>query len=111
ERDVLRPTIEGVERNPANLDTFLRPAKGSPLATSGAGQSDPSLPSYVGALPPEGVEPWDWERTWRMPKEAKLLTVSQRPDKGGKYRTIGEALKDATPWATLRILDAATYEE
>src|SRR5262249_36206877 len=69
------------------------------------------LPSYVGALPPDGVEPWDWERTWRMPAGAKLLTVSQRPEKNGNYRTIGAALKDAIPWATLRIVDAATYEE
>src|SRR5262249_33762001 len=44
---------------------FLRPTKGSPLATGGAGQTDPWLPSYVGALPPEGVEPWDWDRTWK----------------------------------------------
>jgi hypothetical protein len=27
-------------------------------------QPDPSLPAYVGAVPPEGVEPWDWEKTW-----------------------------------------------
>jgi serine/threonine protein kinase len=25
---------------------------------------DRSLPAYVGALPPEGVEPWDWDKTW-----------------------------------------------
>jgi tRNA A-37 threonylcarbamoyl transferase component Bud32 len=44
---------------------FLRPAKDSPLATGGAGVTDPTLPAYVGAVPPEGVAPWDWERTWR----------------------------------------------
>jgi hypothetical protein len=27
-------------------------------------QPDPSLPAYVGAVPPEGVAPWDWEKTW-----------------------------------------------
>ncbi len=43
---------------------FLRPAKDSPLATEGAGKDDPTLPTYVGAIPPEGVQPWDWERTW-----------------------------------------------
>jgi hypothetical protein len=25
---------------------------------------DTSLPAYVGAVPPEGVEPWDWQKTW-----------------------------------------------
>jgi hypothetical protein len=38
---------------------FLRPNKGSPLATAGAGQTDPSLPSYIGAVRLEGVEPED----------------------------------------------------
>jgi hypothetical protein len=49
----------------------IRPVPGSPLATFGSG-SDPALPAYVGAMPPEGVAPWDWERTWRLwmkPKE------------------------------------------
>jgi tRNA A-37 threonylcarbamoyl transferase component Bud32 len=27
-------------------------------------QPDRSLPAYVGAVPPEGVEPWDWQKTW-----------------------------------------------
>jgi hypothetical protein len=27
-------------------------------------QPGPSLPAYVGAVPPEGVEPWDWLKTW-----------------------------------------------
>jgi hypothetical protein len=39
-----------------------RPRKDSPLATGGAGGD---LPTYVGALPPEGVTPWDWDRTWK----------------------------------------------
>src|SRR5262249_11934169 len=108
-QDVRRDKID-LNRDPKSPD-YLRPARSSPLATSGAGQTDPGLPSYVGALPPGGVEPWDWDRTWRMPAGAKLLTISQRPDKGGKYRSLGAALQDVTPWATLRILDAATYEE
>jgi serine/threonine protein kinase len=27
--------------------------------------TDSVLPPYVGAVPPEGVEPWDWDRTWK----------------------------------------------
>jgi serine/threonine protein kinase len=42
---------------------FLQPAKNPPLATGGAGVSDTWLPAYVGAVPPEGVEPWDWDKT------------------------------------------------
>jgi serine/threonine-protein kinase len=40
---------------------FLRPVADSPLAKGGAGGD---LPTYVGAVPPEGVEPWDWQKTW-----------------------------------------------
>ena len=46
-----------------------------------------------------------------MPQDAQLLTVSKEAGAGGKYRTIGEALKDARPWATIRVLDGETYEE
>ena len=69
------------------------------------------MPNYIGALPPEGVEPWDWNRTWKMPKDARLLTVSTEASGGGKYRTLNDALKDAKPWATIRVLDSGTYEE
>jgi hypothetical protein len=110
-RDVLRKSIAGVNRDPKDPEKFLRPDKDSPLASKGAGQDDPTLPSYVGAVPPEGVEPWDWDRAWRIPKEAKLLTVSKQADHGGKYRCIRDALKDATPWDTIRVLDAETYDE
>jgi len=44
---------------------FLRPVADSALAKEGAGVEDPSLPQYVGAIPPSGIEPWDWDRTWR----------------------------------------------
>ncbi len=27
---------------------------------------DPALPAYVGAVPPEGVQTSDWEKTWKM---------------------------------------------
>jgi hypothetical protein len=64
-KDVCQVKIEGLNRDPQS-PAFLRPSKDSPLATQGAGKEDPSLPRYVGALPPEGVEPWDWDRTWRM---------------------------------------------
>lgn len=46
--------------DPSRAD-FLRPEKNSPLATAGAGGD---LPAYVGAIPPDGVEPWDWAKTW-----------------------------------------------
>ncbi len=46
-----------------------------------------------------------------MPKDVQLLTVSKETSAGGKYRSIKEALKDAKPWATIRVLDAAAYAE
>jgi hypothetical protein len=108
--DVLTDKINGVNRDPKSPE-FLRPDPKSPLATDGAGNADPSLPPYVGALPPEGAEPWDWDRAWRVPRDAQLLTVSKESGGGGQYRTINDALKDARPWATVRVLDAASYEE
>src|SRR5262249_61651100 len=64
ESDTCLDKIDGVERD-ANLQNFLCPAKDSSLALRGAGVIDSSLPRYVGALSPRGVEPWDWDRTWR----------------------------------------------
>ncbi len=87
------------------------PAAGAALATKGAGAVDPSLPWYVGAVPPPGTPAWDWDRAFRMPADAQLLTVSQKPEGGGKYRTINDALKDAKPWTTVRVLDDAVYPE
>ena len=23
------------------------------------------MPTYIGAVPPEGAAPWDWEKTWK----------------------------------------------
>jgi hypothetical protein len=109
--DVLAEKIDGISTSDAKSPDFLRPDPKSKLATDGAGNEDPSLPRYVGALPPEGTEAWDWDRTWRMPKEAQLLTVSKESSGGGKYRAINEALKEARPWATIRVLDGATYSE
>jgi serine/threonine protein kinase len=62
--DVRRDEIEGVNRVVLSRE-YLRPDPKSLLASAGAGKVDPSLPSYVGALPPEGTEPWDWDRTRR----------------------------------------------
>jgi len=99
-----------MSRNPAEAD-FLRPDAKSPLASEGAGRTDPSLPSYVGAVPPPGTEPWDWTRTWQAPPPGVLLTVSQKPEDKGTYRTINDALAAAKRWATIRVLDNATYRE
>jgi serine/threonine protein kinase len=109
-QDVVRKHIAVKSRDPDSAD-FLRPARDSPLATGGAGETDPSLPLYVGAVPPEGLDPWDWRRTWQVWPPGALLTVSKDPQAGGKYRTIREALAVAKPWATIRILDGAVYSE
>jgi nitrous oxidase accessory protein NosD len=109
-QDMRQDEIAGVNRDTQSPD-FLRPDKDSRLATEGAGKEDPSLPSYIGAVPPEGVMQWDWDRTWRMPKGAQLLTVSKEPGDGGTYRTINDALKEAKPWATIRVLDKQDYAE
>jgi hypothetical protein len=39
----------------------LRPPKDSPLAAAGA--DDAVLPANVGAVPLEGVVPWNWDKT------------------------------------------------
>src|SRR5262249_51620617 len=108
--DVVPTRIPVLSREVGDAN-FLRPARNSLLATKGAGETDPSLPSYVGAQPPKGIESWDWDRTWkaRTPGHHQLLTVSKKEQDGGKYRTINDALKDAKPWATIRVLDDAIY--
>jgi hypothetical protein len=58
-------SIKVLSREP-NDPNFLRPPKGSPLARGGAGVMDPALPAWVGAVAPEGVAPWDWDKTWKM---------------------------------------------
>jgi hypothetical protein len=69
-------TLKFVSPKASDAD-YLRPLPDSPLATGGAGAFDPSLPLYVGAVPPRGVAPWDWERTWRM----RLRQATQLPPK------------------------------
>jgi hypothetical protein len=66
--------LESLTSSQAN---FLRPAKDSPLAKGGAGGD---LPSYVGAVPPEGAQPWDWQKTW----DARARKLGQQEDKTGK---------------------------
>jgi len=52
--------VDVVSRDSSDHD-FLRPVKDSPLATEGAGGD---LPGYVGAVLPQGLEPWDWQKTF-----------------------------------------------
>ena len=59
-----------ISRDEKNPD-FLRPKPDSPLASEGAGKDDATLPKYVGAVPPKGVEPWDWEKTWKEKTKQK----------------------------------------
>jgi hypothetical protein len=108
--NVIREQIQGISRKP-DADDYLRPARSSPLASAGAGKTDPSLPLYVGALPPAGVEPWDWDRTWLAPPPGVLVTVSKDPKDRAGFRTIKEGLHAAKPWATVRVLDDASYPE
>jgi hypothetical protein len=109
-KDILQKEVPVLNRKAGDPD-FLRPAADSPLATAGAGVTDPSLPVYIGAVPPQGMRPWDWSRTWQAPPPGKLLTVSKDPQDGGQFRSINEALAAAKPWSTIRVLDSATYEE
>jgi hypothetical protein len=53
---------------------FFRPTQNSELAKGGAGGD---LPSYVGAVPPEGVKQWDWQKTWNA-------RMRKSPEKKGK---------------------------
>ncbi len=72
--------------------------------------SDISLPAYVGAVPPVGVPEWDWQKTWDI-QCRRLLTVSKKPEDGGHFRTITEALDYVQPGMTIRVLDDAVYGE
>ncbi len=74
--DTRQDKIDLLSRDQRQAD-FLRPAKDSPLAKAGAGGD---LPSYVGAVPPEGAEPWDWQKTWK----ARAREFDQQEGKTGK---------------------------
>ena len=73
--------VELVSRDRLHPD-FLRPKPDSPLARDSAGKTDPSLPTYVGAVPPKGVATWDWDKTWkaRVPKRAKEVGPSAKQE-------------------------------
>jgi hypothetical protein len=109
--DVFREKIDGVNTDPKSPD-FLRPDPKALLATQGAGVTDPSLPRYVGALPPKGTPAWDWDRAWLAPPRGKLITVSKDANDKADFDTLGKALAAVTkPWTTIRVLDADTYSE
>ena len=95
----------------ASSGDFLRPKPDSPLAKDGAGKDDPTLPIYVGAVPPKDVPAWNWQHTWDM-RVGKLYTVSKKSENRGAFRTIGAALKAVREnGSTIRVLDAESYPE
>lgn len=53
--------LEAGDRPGLAPSKYLKPAKESPLAAEGAGND---LPTYVGAVPQEGVAAWNWQKTW-----------------------------------------------
>jgi hypothetical protein len=117
--DHLQVPIKVLSRKPGDPD-FLRPAKDSPLASGGAGArtrpNDPPLPAYVGAVPPEGVETWDWNKTWnaivgKSVNDPKVITVSKNPADRARFNTIGAALDEVEEGMTIRVLDNAVYDE
>jgi hypothetical protein len=81
DRRVERGFFVSLEESSAD---FLRPATNSPLASEGAGREDGSLPAYVGAIPPQGVERWDWDRTWRA--RARKAAPAQEKQKAGEAK-------------------------
>src|SRR5262249_35302124 len=89
---------------------FLQPKKDSPLATQGAGTEDPGLPTYVGAVTPEGAEPWNWQWTWDAFMN-KTLTVSRDGKHHARFNKISAALDRVLPGMTVRVLDSSVYAE
>jgi serine/threonine protein kinase len=105
-RDTLGKPLKSLY--PKNDLDFPPPPGGSEVATGGVG--DLALPPYVGAVPPEGTPPWNWDWTWDALANRRL-TVSQKQEGGGRFRTITEALEKVEPGMTIRVLDDAVYEE
>ena len=68
-KDVLEERIEVKSRLPSDPD-FLKLPADSPLATAGIGGD---LPSYVGAVPPDGAQPWDWNKVWRHDSKSSTI--------------------------------------
>ncbi len=123
--DVLRPKIDVKERV-AVRPGFLVPAPGSGPDTGGAGPADPLLPTYAGAVPPDGTNAWDWTKTWDafaadwgpLPPEdereaplrsANRITVAK--DYPAQFRSITDALAAAKPGMTIRVLADEEYAE
>ena len=105
-QDVAKPEITEVGVKPGEAD-FLRPAKESPLVNGGAGGD---LPTYVGAVAPEGGEQWNWQWTWDA-QVNKLITVSKNKEDGGRFQTIGAAMRVVRIGMTIRVIDDREYEE
>jgi hypothetical protein len=66
--------------------------------------------------PTEGEEPKEEKKgpskTARVAEdESGVLTVSQKPEGGGKYRSINEALKQVKRGQTIRVVDDGVYRE
>jgi hypothetical protein len=79
--DGLVDRIEFLSPDPAHAD-FFRPADYSAVAKGGAGPDGPWLPSYVGAVPPRGAEPWDWELTWNARMRKAAVPGPEKKNKG-----------------------------
>jgi len=122
--DHLQVPIKVLSTKRSDAD-FLKLAKDSPLAKGGV--NDGSLPAYVGAVPPEGVEPWDWDKTWKTPPndipaqkaggpplpDPKVLTVSKKPEDGGRFRTdISKVLREqfVLHWQSVRPVPKVTID-
>src|SRR3989442_11117354 len=104
--DTRRDKIDGLSRDPRE-PAFLKPAKDSPLATAGMGGD--LLPSWVGAVAPEGTTPWNWQKTWDLSFPRSRLTVSKDPKDKADYDTIAAALANVQPGQIIRVLDDAIY--
>jgi hypothetical protein len=61
--------------DPKHADFFR--IKDTASAKAGAGGD---LPTYVGAVPPAGAEPWDWQKTW----DARMRKSPEKKGKTGK---------------------------
>jgi serine/threonine-protein kinase len=71
--------IDVISLNPTERG-FLRPRPDCRLATGGAGKDEALLPAYVGAVPPQGVEPWGWDKTWK----GRAQRMDKQDNKNGK---------------------------
>ena len=75
ETDLKIARLQVIEETNRESADFLRPKSKSALATGGVGGD---LPSYVGAVPPKGTQPWDWDITWRSRMMRAKYTAGSR---------------------------------